>query len=333
MVGNMKKTQILFLLVGSALLALLFIVFDIREMVKQIITFGDKFWICVVIYLPNHILMAYGWMVLVSFKLRAKDFFRILLARIAGDATTTFNAAASIAGEALKAIYIQDIVPFKIGLASVVMDRLIHVTGSILLILTGIFIGFFKLDLPLWSMGVMFLIFMAILLLLFFIIRKQRSGFLAFVIGKFPLFLRKRILSGERAKKIASLDQEIGLIFRNRKNLNHFYISLFMHTIPVLISGTIEIYVIMKFAGGNATILDSMFVYLFGLFIAAVTFFVPLNIGTSEGSYVIALYFLGYPNKELGVTIGFIRRIRSILWSGIGLALLFHKGLVGGEKR
>jgi len=138
--------------------------------------------------------------------------------------------------------------------------------------------------------------------------------------------------SPERSKKISSLDHEIGLIFKSRKNLNHFYISLCMHTIPVLISGTIEIYVIMIFAGGSATILDSMFVYLFGLFIAAVTFFVPLNIGTSEGSYVIALYFLGYPNKELGVTIGFLRRIRSLIWSGIGLLLFFTKGLWEGKK-
>ena len=86
----------------------------------------------------------------------------------------------------------------------------------------------------------------------------------------------------------------------------------------------------MYYAGGSATMLDAMFVYLFGLFIAAVTFFVPLNIGTSEGSYSIVLSFLGY-DPALGITVGIIRRLRALVWSGFGLVLLFHKGLAGKD--
>lgn len=103
-----------------------------------------------------------------------------------------------------------------------------------------------------------------------------------------------------------------------------------MHTLPVMAAGTFEIFIIMYYAGGSATILDAMFVYLFGLFIAAAAFFVPLNIGTSEGSYSMVLAFLGY-DPVLGLTVGIIRRLRALVWSGIGLLLLFHKGLTGKD--
>jgi glycosyltransferase 2 family protein len=327
----MKKARILFLIVGIALLAALFAVFGIKKPVMQIIDFGWKFWLCVLIYVFIHLALSFAWMILIPKKLRAKDFLNIFFARIAGDSTTTINSAASVAGDALKALYLQDIVPFKTGLASVVLDRTIHTIGNTLLFLTGIVLAFFKLNLPLWSLAIMFLLFTLLLGILVYLMKHHSRGIIRFVIKKLPRFIHTRILTPERDKKIRYIDSEISSIFTRRKNLRHIYLAIVLHTIPVMIAGTLEIYIIMYFVGGSVTIQDALFTYLFGLFISSIAFFVPLNIGTSEGSYAIALKFLGY-DPVTGITVGILRRLRSFVWSGIGLLLLFHKGLAGAKK-
>jgi len=327
----MKKARYIFLAVGVILLVVLFAVFGIKKPVMQIVEFGWKFWICVLIYLFNQMLLTYGWFVLITYPLKARQYFNVLMARIAGDAATTINTAASIAGDALKAMYLKDVVPFKIGFASVVMDRTIHMVGNTLLILTGLFVGFFKLNMPLYVLAGVFLFFLLFLGLLIYIMKKQKHGIIQHAVTMLPEKLRLKIYSSEsRREKIINIDEEIGFIFKSRENLNHFWISLLMHTLPVMAAGTIEIYIIMYYAGGSATPLDAMFVYLFGLFIAAAAFFVPLNIGTSEGSYSMVLAFLGY-DPVLGLTVGIIRRLRALVWSGLGLILLFHKGLTGKD--
>ncbi|MGL4368825.1 MAG: hypothetical protein ACRCUT_04030, partial [Spirochaetota bacterium] len=121
----MKKAKYIFLGVGILLLVLLFAAFGIKKPVMQIIDFGWKFWLCVLIYLFNQLCLSYGWMVLITHPLTPRNYIDVLIARIAGDSTTTINTAASVAGDALKAMYLKDIVPFKTGLASVVMDRTI----------------------------------------------------------------------------------------------------------------------------------------------------------------------------------------------------------------
>lgn len=327
----MKKARYIFLAVGVLLLVLLFAAFGIKKPVMQIVDFGWKFWICVLIYLFNQLLLTYGWMVLITYPLKARQYFDVLLARIAGDSTTTINTAASIAGDALKAVYLKDVVPFKAGLASVVMDRTIHMVGNTLLILAGLFAGFFKLNLPFYVLAAVFAFFLFFMFLLLYIMKKQKDGIIKYSISMLPEKLRTKIYASEsRREKIHNIDEEIGFIFKSRENLNHFWISLSMHTIPVMAAGTVEIFIIMYYAGGSATLLDAMFVYLFGLFIAAVTFFVPLNIGTSEGSYSVVLSFLGY-DPVLGITVGIIRRLRALVWSGLGLVLLFHRGLTGKD--
>jgi hypothetical protein len=327
----MKKAKIIFLLVGIILLVLLFAVFGVKKPLMQIVDFGWKFWLCVGIYLFNQLLLSYGWMVLIPFKMKARAYWDVLLARIAGDSTTTINAAAGVAGDALKALYLKDVIPFKKGFASVVLDRMLHTIGNTMLIMAGIIIAFFRLNLPMWSLLILLVLFTAFLTVLFLILRNYRKGVVKYILSFFPRFITRRILNPERRRKIDILDEEIALVFSFRKNLRHVYISLLMHTVPVLISGTLEIYVIMYFIGGHTTFVDAMFVYMFGLFIAAVAFFVPLNIGTSEGSYAIALRFIGY-DPSLGIAIGMLRRLRALVWSIPGLMLLFHKGLTGGSS-
>jgi len=260
-----------------------------------------------------------------------KNGLKLLIARIAGDSTTLINAAASAAGDALKAMYIKDVIPIRMGLASVVLDRMIHILGNILIIFAGVFVAMFKLDIPLYILIGMAVVFAGSFCIIIYILKKQHHGFLMHLVNKIPWILRKRFIKPKTVKSIKHVDKEIDYIFKSKTNLHHFYISLFMHTLPVLAAGSFEVYFIMEFSGTSTTIIDAMFIYLFGLIITSVIFFIPGNVGTSEGSYSVALRYLGY-DPTLGIAIGMLRRLRAFLWSLIGVAFLFYAGMMGKAK-
>lgn len=319
-----KKYKLLFTLIGILLLILLFSKFGWKEPLSHIKKFGWIFWLNIFIYFINHILLTVGWFVLITTPLKLKNFPRILAARIAGDSATSINPLAGMASEPLKALLIKDIVPFQTGLASVVMDRTIHTLGNILIVITGIIAATFILDIPKTALAGILTFFIIILVLLIFVIRKQKEGFLDYIISLLPKKIIKKIYDNGRDKKIEKLDNEIAYIFKNSKNMHHFYISLFLHSIPSTVAGTLEIYLIMYYISPSITLQTSFLMYLFGLFVTSLTFFMP--VGPTEGSYPLVLKMLS-KDPSFGFSVGIIRRMRQFIWAGIGMLIMASFGL------
>lgn len=323
----MKKVNYIFLIIGVLFFILLVRIFGIRESLADITKIGlFGYFLIIIIFFFNHILLSYGWKILITHPIKAAHFMKLVFARIAGDATAMVNTLAAAAGEPLKAMYVQDIIPLKTGLASVVLDRTIHMIGNMLLIIVGIFFGFFKLNVPMYALASMFVLFLFFLYIFIKIVKKQQNGFFEYLVSKLPLKLRKKLSTPKNTKRIQTLDEEIKFIFSSKDNMHHFYISLLLHTLPILITGTLEVYMILYFSNNAIPLADAMLVYLFGLFITTIIFFIPLNIGTIEGSYSLALAYLNY-DPQLGILVSLVRRIRTFVWTAIGMGLLSYAGL------
>ena len=50
------------------------------------------------------------------------------------------------------------------------------------------------------------------------------------------------------------------------------------------------------------------------------SFFIPLGIGALEGGFLLIFTAMGMPGT-LGITVAFVRRIKELLWVGIGLGI------------
>lgn len=338
MTGKRKKifsgTNIVFLIVGILLLALCLKTMGLRPIVENIITLGRQFWIIVSIHIVSHLMLTLGWWILFPVKLEWRHFPKFLAARIAGDSTTFINAAGAIAGEPLKALYIRDIVPMKTGLATVFLDRTIHTISSILIILTGIIASIFILRLPLAVTVLSLASMLALFILLLVILKKQSEGILEYLIIKTPAFITKRYITNERMKKVRVLDDELKLIINNKSKRRQILACLLLHYFGIIVVATVEIYLMVRFInpGLGFTMTDGLFLYIFGFILTAAAFFVPANIGVSEGSYAFGLYILGFP-ANLGVSIGFIRRLRTLVWTIIGLLLMLFAGIRKKEQQ
>lgn len=328
----MRKTKIIFLAVGILILAVLFKTFGVETTISHIREIGWRFWLTVLICLANNIFLTCSWKVLINYPLKKSHFFKLLLARIAGDTTSSISSLGAMAGEPLKAMFLKDIIPLNVGLASVIMDRTVHIVTNTLLILTGIVFSFFFMDIPMYVSFITLGLFLVFLWTNLLLLKKQRDGFLEFVLNRLlPKRVRDRLMNEQRWGKVKTLDAEISAIFSSRDNLNHFYVSLAIRYVSILITGTLEIYLILKYIGAEVSPVNAFFVYIFGLFFTGAIFFMPANIGTSEGSYSLVLKLLGY-DPVLGLSVGIIRRLRTFVWSGIGLVILFYAGLLKKEK-
>ncbi|HOP62165.1 MAG TPA: lysylphosphatidylglycerol synthase transmembrane domain-containing protein [Spirochaetota bacterium] len=333
----MKISKYIFLAAGALLLVFLFQKLGITTTIEHIRKTGwGGFALICSIFILSNIFLAYAWRVLINYPVPHGNFYRFVLARVAGDATSSINALGAAAGEPLKAMYVRDIVPFRTGLATVVLDRLIHIISNVLMVLTGMFAGLFVFREQFMNNLAVFIgllvFFIGMLVVTFRMIRAHSSGLVAGVINRLPEFMSKRLMTEGRREKIERIDSEISFIFSSRDNLNHFYISLALHYFAIVISCSLEIWLIVKFISPVAgfTFIEALFVYIFGFIATSALFFVPANVGTSEGSYSIALKILGY-DPVIGLSVGIIRRFRTFVWAGIGVALLFYAGLIKKE--
>ena len=330
----MKKSKYIFLAVGIILLVVLFKSFGVESTIEYILRIGwPGFSAICSIFIVSNVMLSYGWRVLVNYPVKGIHFYKFILARIAGDATSSINALGAAAGEPLKAMYVRDIVPMNIGLATVFLDRLIHIISNVFMVLTGIFASFFVFKSHLMENLIIFilllLIFIGMLFLIFRFIKNRSSGMIMGVVEKFPKRFKNKILTENNIKKINLIDEEINLALSNKNNLKHFYISLAMHYFGIMTACSLEIYLIVNYISPAAgiNILEGLFIYVFGFIATSALFFIPANVGSSEGSYSIALSLLGH-DPIIGLSVGIIRRLRTFVWAGIGAVLLFYAGLI-----
>lgn len=327
-----KKFQKIFFVLGVLLLVVLFRYFGVSKTIDHILRLNWKFVIIVSIHIVSNTGLAFALRLFIHQKLTLREFFVLVEARIAGDAVSAINAVGAFAGEPLKAIYMKDLVPLHSGLAAVVMDRTVHSISVVFIFLTGIIIGFFVLDIPLYISLLSLGWLIVLLLLLFLILRKERDGFLAFVILRLPRVFREKIMTEARWEGLHKIDNEISrlLLKENRKD---FFFCFIIHYVIILLINTTEIFLIITFIAkvSSFNYLHAMFIYIFGFILSSVTFFVPASMGTSEGSFSLALAMLGY-DPAIGLSLGIIRRFRQFAWAGIGIPFLFYAGLIKTKK-
>lgn len=317
-----------FLILGFLLLFVLFRYFGVEKTIDHIMGLGWRFLIIVSIHIFSNIGLAYALRLFIHQKFTVREFLSLVEARIAGDATSAINAIGAFAGEPIKAIYIKDMVPLSAGLAAVVIDRTVHSISVIFIFLTGIVLGLFVLDIPLHVslLSLAWLLFLLFLLLI--LLKKQRDGFVSYILSKLPAFITRKVMTEERWKSVKVLDEEIQILLL-RENRKRFMLSFFMHYFIILFINTLEIFLIMNFIneGANFNFIDAMFIYVLGFILTSVTFFMPANVGTSEGSFSLGLAMLGY-DPVLGLSVGIIKRFRQFTWAAIGLPFLFYAGLI-----
>jgi hypothetical protein len=92
--------------------------------------------------------------------------------------------------------------------------------------------------------------------------------------------------------------------------------------------GPVEIYILLRLLHQPASLQIALLVEAVGLLIERATFLIPAKLVSQEGGKALILGLLGYP-PGIGFVVGFLRRIKEMVWVLFGLiALMIHRMVV-----
>jgi hypothetical protein len=85
--------------------------------------------------------------------------------------------------------------------------------------------------------------------------------------------------------------------------------------------GAAEIYLILRWVGSSVDWQTALALETGSVLVDGILFFVPAKIGTQEGGKVVLFAALGL-SPARGLTVGVVRRIRELVYAGLGLVAL-----------
>jgi len=279
-----------------------------------------------------YVLEALGWRITLGRHAAAVPFWRLFAIRTAGELVNMTTPTAYAGGEPLKAYLLKPHgVPVVDGLASVVTAKTTMTIAEVAFILLGIGLAFRGIgsagpsDRTLLAASVsagLLLAAMAIFVTL------QHRGLFTGLLG---LLRRCRIrieFLESREDKLRALDRTIQMFYtRDRRG---FLLSTGMFFLGWL-AEALEVYVILFYLGGPAVDpLAAISIGALSVFIKGGTFFIPGSLGAQEGGNLLLLVAFGYTDL-IGITFALVRRLRELVWIGLGLLCL--AGLGGWSLR
>ncbi len=320
-----KSFKFIFIIFGVLLFAWVLQKVDISSVLELMKKFGSGFvWI----------ILTYGiviWWDTLSWKYAFKpqeatnfSVFSLFKIRTIGESFNALTPLGTLGGEPVKAQLLKDhhSLGFKQGLASQVVGRTTLLISLIFFFLPGVYLLFHSSSISsqFIQISLTALIIFSTLIFLFLIF--QITGGLS----KFSNFLSKlfKVNSEEGfLSQFIALDQM--MINYYKKHSKEFWASIGFGFLG-WITGILELYITTRFLGMEMTLQKLWLIEALTQLIRVCSFFIPLSLGAQEGGLVWIFKSFGM-SIDFGLTVSLVRRVRELVWIGIGLFLGWEMAL------
>jgi len=122
----------------------------------------------------------------------------------------------------------------------------------------------------------------------------------------------------KNSEGLANIDKQITYLYNSRTKA---FIKTITLELFARIANCLEVYVILRSASVDVTLIQSITIYSFMSLFTNIFFFSPMQIGTREGGFFMAFTALALPGS-LGIYVSLITRLRELIWIGIGILLM-----------
>jgi hypothetical protein len=290
-----------------------------------------KLWFIVIVFLwfIVYVLNALAWNVIICNEKGEKKppFAFLLRTTITGFAINYITPFAEIGGEPYKIMLLKDCMSSVKATSCVILYSMMHVFAHIVFWMISIVLvlSVFRLSLiPFVSLSVLFIIFFCAVLLF---IRGYQKGLIARtfrILTKIP-FVKKwaRQVCETKSDKLKEIDYHISHLHTHRRS--SFYWSFFVELASRFLM-CYEVNIIMfalaaMFPGLNVSFLDAVIITAGYSLFANLVFFIPMQIASKEGGYMLAFEILGLSSSPAFI-VSIITRIRELFWIFTGIVLL-----------
>jgi uncharacterized membrane protein YbhN (UPF0104 family) len=269
-----------------------------------------------------------GWRMTIVDYPRGLGFGELFVARIAGEAVDYVTPSAQLGGQFVMAMMVRRKLAIAVGLATVTVATLAEAFGQIVFISVALMTA-----LP----------FEARLHHLFWPVMGGLGGAAALAIGFLVIQLKQpfsklwKIAARFDVPQLdnpevvaAAAEADARLIDFYERHRGRLLVSTICYTLAWAM-GPIEIFIYLKLLHVPATWVVALLVESLGLLIERATFLIPAKLVSQEGGKALILSLLGY-SADIGFAIGFLRRIKEMVWVLFGLVGLTAHRMVA-ERR
>jgi len=318
-----KKLKILFFSIGILLFAFLIYKIGLDNIYGNLLLMGYKFPIIFIPFILVSFLDTLGWQFSFNHWLEGIKLKYIFPVRWAGEAINVLTPTAYVGGEPVKAYILRRYdVPLQDGLASVVVGKTVMTMAQVVFLICGIVAATNYFSPNSYLILTVSIAVVTSIPLVYGFFAWQKKGLFTSISNLLHRFNFKFDFLIKNKEKIESLDGKIRYFYRYRKK--RFYLSL-MYYFLAWMAGLLEVYTILFLMGYEITFLQALTIESIVQLVKSCSFFIPGSLGVVEGGGILIFTSLGL-SAEVGMAYSIFRRLRELIWAGMGLVILMLYG-------
>lgn len=263
-----------------------------------------------------------GWRVMIRDCPPKLSMFDLFVARISGEAVDYVTPSAQLGGQLLMAVMVRRKLGMAAGLATVVVAALAESIGQILFITAALVISLplgWQFNDLFWPVIGGFAVAVALAVAFYLVQVRQPFSHLWRAADKLDL----PMMRGEEVRLAADEADAMLIDFYAHRRLR--LAASCLCYLAAWSVGPVEIYILLRLLHEPASLQIAVLVEALGLLIERATFMIPAKLVSQEGGKALIFAMLGY-SADVGFAIGFLRRVKEMVWVMFGLgALTAHR--------
>jgi hypothetical protein len=314
-----NRVELVCLLLGSAVLVGTVAAIGVDGVVRDLRVIGWGLAVILLVEGVSVLLNTGGWALAFPRGERVVSMRRLLAARLAGDGVNYLTPSATVGGELLRLRLLGRDVPAALRWASVSVAKVGQSVAQAVFILLGLTLVLPRLvgvsPWTAWGLMVALAAASAAVIAWAAFVWMVGRGFWATARGALGRVRLTRLLPSSWMGPGQDLDAALARLgsWRTAASLACFVLGWAV--------GAVEIYLILRWAGGAVDWQTALALETGSVILDGMLFFVPAKVGTQEGGKVAIFAALGL-NPARGLTVGVVRRIRELIYAGLGLIAL-----------
>jgi uncharacterized protein (TIRG00374 family) len=312
-----------FFILGLLLFGYLVFSFGIDNILRNVSAAGSGLAPAVLVWFAIYALNTASWKLVLGATGDRTPFWKLFRITVSGFVINSITPVVGIGGEPYKAQALSAGLGAHRAISAVVLYRMIHLIGHMLLLLAGIVTAIFVVrpgPAMSASLGAAAVVIAGVIVLT---LRGTRHGVFDTIAGIIRKFRMLSFIPADRYRQqLGAMDAVLTDVYRNDRRT--FRVSILLEFTTRLLMGA-EVWIILGALGVDASPAQAVFVYVAFSIAINLMFFIPMGAGTQEGGILLGMQSLGL-DPALAISVGVMLRIREFIWIGVGLLFIPFTG-------